>query len=728
MFFNILNWFDNIKQNENSHPEKEFTLNSQDVHYDDDDFLSMYLSGYHEDENSLIVENNVVDENGKVIIPTKYKRSFYSDHVIQFLTYITLIIDFAIVIVINLTMQWNFYRTPQKLAFLIITEFFSILIICWLHYKINHVVCGFYKICMNFSIFKTNNKYYSGLEIPDNLVLGKVFPDITIQIPLYKEDLENTITPTILSALEQSNRYNLETGKKCNIIVCDDGLALLTDNEKQERITFYKKYGIGYTARPHPSKLTRVGRFKKAGNLNFSMNFSSFFMNDFDLSNPMNELLYLEYKRVLDLGAAFYGDIKYGAYVFLIDSDTRMPNFSPEKNGSLKRMVKEFLFDGKNVLYMQCYTAPYISTKTLAEKSIFHSTCNTYNSILIGTSMHQIPPLVGHNVFLNFDKLKEISSINIETNYHYYWNENRISEDFDLMMRGCEQKLNGRYISHAGVFLEGISFSFMTEYFKISKFACGAAELTFNPISQWIEKGILSSNILGFLFCKEVEWYNKIFISSYILNFIAVAQAHVSLFLNLFYFDDLFDILPYTILPINLAWESIILWGVFNLIANLIFAKRVNLDIFTILRQQTRDFLLSSALYGSSSVRFSILYISHLFNLQVQFGATQKNEEQITILDWIKNTKYECAIYTFYLFAIFIRTFVFTIKSYFHTFYFGCLPLFMLVFWYWAGPLIFDILPKNVNKKQTESYIPSKKMFIDKYNTIIPDTEYFAKI
>ena len=75
----------------------------------------------------------------------------------------------------------------------------------------------------------------------------------------------------------------------------------------------------------------------------------------------------------------------------------------------------------------------------------------------------------------------------------------------------------------------------MTEYFKISKFACGAAELVYNPMQRRCSKGIISSDLIGFVESKEVEWYSKICILSYILNFIALAAAHFDLVFNLFY-------------------------------------------------------------------------------------------------------------------------------------------------------------------------------------------------
>jgi hypothetical protein len=679
------------------------------------------------------------NENIQVMLPTKikpkivntisdkYDRSNKSDNILKSLTF--LIIGMCGLIFFGAINQTT-YRFDGILSIInyIFMFLFTILNFAWLYYKLQHIIIGGYKIFfMDLSIFKTNSKYYSGLEIPDIIVNHMEYPDITIQMPVYKESLENTIKPTIMSAITQAKRYALETGSICNIIVCDDGYNLLTEEEKDKRKSFYNKYGIGFTARPHSNKLKRVGRFKKAGNLNFSLNYSKI-VTEVEYDNT-SEPLVNDFNEMVALGAVFEGDLYYAPYIFLIDSDTRMPNFPGEENGCLKRMIKDYMFDGKDhVLYLQCFTGPYLSIKSLSEKCVFHFTCHIYNGILVATALNSTAPLVGHNAFLNFRLLSEISTINPKTNYRYYWAEDRISEDFDCMMRGNEKGYIGRYVANSGVFLEGISFNYLTEYFKVSKFACGAAELTFNPITKWFVKGggILSSDIIGFVMSKEIEWYNKLSILSYILNFIAIAQAHVAMFYNLLFFEELFHVLPYVLLPINLMWEGMIVWGVINSIINILFSYRLNFDKSIILRQQFRELLFTSSLYGSLSVRFSIMYLTHLFNLNISFGATQKDDETVKLIDWITSTKYECIVYTFYLACIFIRIFFFTVKTYWHTFYFGCLPLLTSIFWYWFGPIVYDIIPSKKNKFNT-NYISEEKMFMDKYNTQIPNTKIFLK-
>jgi hypothetical protein len=674
-------------------------------------------------------------------IQPKYEREIKSDLIVKYLTFLVIGIDILIFFGTIKKTLYNFNNLFYIFYFICFIIFF-LLDIAWLHYKLQHIIFGGYKLFMDMSVFKTNSKYYSGLEIPDSFLNNRYFPDITIQLPVYKEDLENTIKPTIMSAIEQANRYMLETSSMCNIIVCDDGLNLISENDKQERIKFYTSQKIGYTARPHTSKLKRRGRFKKAGNLNFSMNYANiayskinnYNENNIDISETTDEnypdLLMVEFDNMLALGAGFDGNLLYGSYIFLIDSDTRLPDFPLMENGCLKRMVKDIMFDGENsVLYIQCFTGPYLSTKSLSEKCVFNFTCHIYNGILVSTSLNIMAPLVGHNALLNVKLLHDIAHVNPETKFKYFWDEDRISEDFDCMMRGCEKGYIGRYLTSSGIFLEGVSFNYMTEYFKVSKFACGAAELTFNPVSLWFKKGggFFSPDIIGFIFCKEIEWYNKISILAYILNFIAIAQAHLAMFYNLIFFQQLAGVLPFVLLPVNLMWEGMIVWGVINTIINVSFSKRVHFDTKIVLVQQIRELFFTSALYGSLSVRFSIMYITHLFNLTISFGSTQKNDETVTIIDWIKSTKYECGVYTFYVICIIIRLFRFPVVSLWYTFYFGCLPLFMNIFWYWFGPIVYDILPTKKDKTGSTCYDKDTKMFADKYHTQIPNSIIFNK-
>jgi hypothetical protein len=92
-------------------------------------------------------------------------------------------------------------------------------------------------------------------------------PHVTIQLPVYKESLELTIAPSVYSIKRAMQTYARQGGTSA-IFVCDDGLQLLPEEEREARIAFYANHNIGWVARPghsnEPDGFKRAGRFKKA--------------------------------------------------------------------------------------------------------------------------------------------------------------------------------------------------------------------------------------------------------------------------------------------------------------------------------------------------------------------------------------------------------------------------------------------------------------------------------
>lgn len=94
-------------------------------------------------------------------------------------------------------------------------------------------------------------------------------------MPVYKEDLDFVIKPSIQSLKVAADKYK-DQGGLCNIFVNDDGLQCISNEEKEKREKYYKSMGIGYVARPPNGYdgYIRRGRFKKASNMNFCMDIS----------------------------------------------------------------------------------------------------------------------------------------------------------------------------------------------------------------------------------------------------------------------------------------------------------------------------------------------------------------------------------------------------------------------------------------------------------------------
>lgn len=117
-----------------------------------------------------------------------------------------------------------------------------------------------------------NSVFYSGIA-PKRIT--KQLPHVTVWLPVYKEALEEVIAPTIASLKIAQATYERQGGS-VSILVCDDGLQLISDEEAAARKSFYYNNNMAYVARPGHgvNGFERRGRFKKASNMNFAIQLS----------------------------------------------------------------------------------------------------------------------------------------------------------------------------------------------------------------------------------------------------------------------------------------------------------------------------------------------------------------------------------------------------------------------------------------------------------------------
>lgn len=192
----------------------------------------------------------------------------------------------------------------------------------------------------------TNSRYYSCHKpcLRRAYADGFVPPKITIQMPVYKEGMESVIIPTVRS-LQAAVSYYESHGGSANIFVNDDGLrAGLPEEEVQKRRDFYHDNNIGWIARPKHNgeeAFVRMGKFKKASNMNFALNTSQkvearlqediearLAAGGSDLVDESEEAAMYEaaLRRVLDNNPLVWaeGDIRVGEIILLVDSDTRV--------------------------------------------------------------------------------------------------------------------------------------------------------------------------------------------------------------------------------------------------------------------------------------------------------------------------------------------------------------------------------------------------------------------
>lgn len=693
-------------------------------------------------------------------LPERYDRQSQSQYAIQFVSGIQILINLLLLTgFCILAINKSIVLTNSHAADIAILSLFYASIFFWFNYKLHELLLNISRLFVNLELIKRNDKYYSGVEIPDFFIQSKEYPPVTLQIPINDEHFENVIKPTLIQCVQESVRYTVESGSKCNVLVCDDGYNQLSDEEKHSRLQFYTENNIGFIARPHPDKLPRLEKCRKAGNLNFAMNFTSKWLvaenvsitsspstDATSISSHMGTLSIEQYEayqknrdHLISLGTVFHGDTDIGEFILLLNPDSRLPDLPNDENGCVKRLVKEMLFDGEDVLYLQCFTSPYLRSKTGAEKSVFHHTSSMYNSIMMGTAARMIPTLLDHNVLLSKNALvrcamstcvdKDTSMTGGITNNSQavylkkYFSEDRSFEDVDLMMRGYSRGLIGRYVSYAGTFQESVSQTYLSEYLKIGRYAASAAEFLYNPISNWRRNGIISPALLAMFRSKKIEWYNKLSIVSLIVVFMTISAIHWAVLSNLIFCDVIIRTVPCPLLPVNLMWGSIFLSVFVGPILNFMFGVRMNFNKWVYFKQTLRETVFTTCLYGSISVRMSFAFFAQFFGYTMNHTVGSDTDRSLVTVQWLQSTYSEGIVYLLYAVAIAIRLVIFTApQDRAFVGYYGCLPIVWNIFLFCAGPLLFDILPSNEDKSSQKSFNPDTRQFDDKYRTHLPES------
>ena len=137
------------------------------------------------------------------------------------------------------------------------------------------------------------------------------------------------------------------------IFVHDDGLQLISEEERKKRIQFYADHNIGWVARPPHSNeadgFKRAGRFKKASNMNYGLSLSLkmevklqeleakerrglMFEDDKSLEDMALDLaieeVYEEGGRKWKPWASNARALRLGQIILIVDSDTIVPEVS----------------------------------------------------------------------------------------------------------------------------------------------------------------------------------------------------------------------------------------------------------------------------------------------------------------------------------------------------------------------------------------------------------------
>ncbi|KAJ4386581.1 hypothetical protein N0V93_009479 [Gnomoniopsis smithogilvyi] len=476
-----------------------------------------------------------------------------------------------------------------------------------------------------------NSKFYSG-QLPVRLE-GAKLPHLTIQCPVYKEGLEAVIAPTIRSLKEAITVYELQGGS-VNLFINDDGIQLLTKEEREARIRFYRDNNVGWVARPPHGQngFQRRGKFKKASNMNYALM----------ISNKVEDLL-VRIKRgshwtdeneteaytkslqqvLRETGNVAWaeGFIRMGAYILLVDSDTRVPA------DCLLDAVSE-MEQSPEVGILQFSSAVMQVVHHFFENGITFFTDLIYSAIRYTVANGDVAPFVGHNAIIRWSALRQVSYMDADR-YEKFWSESHVSEDFDMSLRLQNAGYTVRLAAWAGEgFKEGVSLTVYDELARWEKYAYGCNELLFNPFRYWISRGPLTPQCRGFL-SSSIPVVSKITIISYIGTYYAIASAWILTLVNYFLKGWFSEDLDKFYLDSWQVWFSIVV--IFNCLASAglaVMRYRVQERSLTGAIIENLQWTVMLAIFlGGLSIHLSVALLSHGFEVDMAWGATAKEAE-----------------------------------------------------------------------------------------------------
>ena len=487
-----------------------------------------------------------------------------------------------------------------------------------------------------------NTKYYSGKAPPP--LRTPNLPHVTIQCPVYKEGLQAVLVPTVNSLKAAMAEYEMQGGS-VSIFVNDDGMQLISEEEAQTRRDYYAENQIGWVARPkHNPKpapgeegFIRPGKFKKASNMNYAMAVSARIEDKMTRvqrhekwTKEDENFAYgqcLEQVKVEDQGRTWAdGNIRIGDYILLIDCDTRVP-----KKCFLSAVSE--LERSPEVAILQFSSGVMNVGSKYFEMGITFFTNLIYTAIRFAVANGDVAPFVGHNAFLRWSAIQDIAYE--EGGVEKYWSEKTVSEDFDMALRlqteGYLVRLGG-YTKDE--FQEGVSLTVYDELNRWEKYAYGCNELLFHPIRYWPIRGPFTPLFRKFI-CSNMPLPSKITIMAYIGTYYAIGSAWILTLANYLLTGWYYPYLDHYYVDSFKIYVAII--AVFSIVGNIALAVlRYRINEGSLLGGIANNFkwiLLLTIFLGGISLHVSQALLSHMFSIDMNWGATAKEETDTTFAE-----------------------------------------------------------------------------------------------
>ncbi|KAH8592780.1 glycosyl transferase family group 2-domain-containing protein [Bisporella sp. PMI_857] len=487
---------------------------------------------------------------------------------------------------------------------------------------------------------RENSKFFSAKPPPRMNRKQVSLPHITFQMPVYKEGLDFVIEPTIKSIQKAISTYELQGGT-ASILVSEDGLNLIPENERKARMEFYEENNIAYVARPahNPdgskgmTRYERKGKFKKASNMNYTLNFSNRIEDELALVDRWKDWTQADedkaYKQVFDKAvselheeAVVHGNVRIGDYILLIDSDTRVPEDCLMDASSEMELYPE-------VGIMQFTSGVMQVSDSYFEKGVTFFTNMIYLAIRFTVANGDSAPFVGHNAILRWSALQEVSFY--EDDMEKFWSESHVSEDFDMSLRLQCAGYIIRLASYFGEgFKEGVSLTVYDELNRWEKYAYGCNELLFHPLKYWLTRGPFTPIFKKFVF-STMRLSSKISIMAYIGTYYAIGAAWILTILNFIlvgFWNVLLD--HYYLDSFKVYFSLVFVFsGLGNIALPFVRYRLHEANLFYALYGNFKWLILMSIFLGGLSIHVSQALLCHFFSIDMSWGATAKEVENV---------------------------------------------------------------------------------------------------
>lgn len=522
---------------------------------------------------------------------------------------------------------------------LCVSLFFSLQVIAVISYLVGPV-----------AQFHENSRYYSAIAAKPNAAVDARLPHITVQMPVYKESLEETIAPSVFSLKKAMQTYARQGGTSA-IFINDDGMQLLSPEEREKRTAFYANHNIGWVARPpHSSEsdgFKRAGRFKKASNMNYALALAQSMekhileleradetddnddkaLEERALEAVVEEIFEKTGKRWKPW-ATNAKSIRVGELILIVDSDTIVPE------DCLRDAARE-MAECPEVAIIQHESDVMQVAHHYFENGIAHFTRRINKCISMACANGEVAPFVGHNAFLRWSALQDAAFVDPADGLKKIWSETNVSEDFDMALRLQLKGYIIRWVTYSNRgFKEGVSLTADDELNRWQKYSYGCNELIFNPLIQWWRLGPINKQLRVFLWSAAPVHY-KISMMAYMFSYYGIAASAVLSVLN-------YLILGFALDVDGFYLHSFEIW----LACTVVFPLAGNVG-FTLLEYRLGQRSLMSSLkenvtwipfffffFGGLSIHLSTALLSHLFSYNMVWGATKKEVERSNF--WIE--------------------------------------------------------------------------------------------